>query len=148
MALFENEREVFVQFITHSSQDLKGFKHISDQHDFRVRVVEDMLREKKIELDFLDAVVGRGGLVRPIPGGTYRVTSKMVKNLQAAEWGEHASNLGGIIAFALGEEIGIPSYIVDPVVGDEMIPIARISGVPDFERRSIFHALNQKAVAR
>jgi butyrate kinase len=148
VAIYENEREIFLQSISHSSQELSRFRHISDQHDFRLQVIQEMLQKKQISLKILDAVVGRGGLVRPIEGGTYRVTPGMVKDLESAEWGEHASNLGGIIAFAIGEEIGVPAYIVDPVVVDEMDPIARISGLPDFERRSIFHALNQKAVAR
>jgi len=148
VAIYENEQEVFLQSITHSSLELERFKHISDQHDFRKQVIETMLRDKEISLKEFDAVVGRGGLVRPIPGGTYQVTNKMVEDLESAEWGEHASNLGGIIAFDIGVECGIPSYIVDPVVVDEMEPVARISGLPDLNRRSIFHALNQKAVAR
>ena len=148
IALYENEKELFNTSIFHSADELSRFKKISDQKEFRLQLVEKVLEKNNISLDTIDGIVGRGGLVRPIPGGTYLVNEKMIKDLQKAEWGEHASNLGGIIAFGLGKKIGVPAYIVDPVVVDEMEPLARISGFPEIERRSIFHALNQKAVAR
>ncbi len=148
IALYKNEKELFSTSIFHSTDELNQFKRISDQKEFRLQLVEKTLEENNISLNTIDGVVGRGGLVRPIPGGTYLVNEKMIKDLQKAEWGEHASNLGGIIAFGLGKQIGVPAYIVDPVVVDEMEPVARISGLPELERRSIFHALNQKSVAR
>ena len=148
IALFEGEQEVFMTSITHSEKDLKPFHAISEQHEFRTHIIEEQLLQNSIGMESLDAVVGRGGLVKPIPSGTYRVNRKMLDDLLKAEWGEHASNLGGIIAFDIAKKQGIPAFIVDPVVVDEMEPLARISGIPDMERRSIFHALNQKAVAR
>jgi butyrate kinase len=148
VALFKNHEEIFKSSISHSEKELSRFRHISDQHQFRVEVIEQMLEENAIDLTNLHATVGRGGLVRPIPSGTYQVNKKMLCDLEKAEWGEHASNLGGIIAYNIAEERGIPAYIVDPVVVDELDDVARISGMPDLERRSIFHALNQKAVAR
>ena len=96
----------------------------------------------------LSDVVGRGGLLKPIPGGTYTVTDELVKDLVEAKRGEHASNLGGILAKDFADELGIPAYIVDPVVVDELQDVARLSGHPELPRTSIFHALNQKAVAK
>ena len=93
-------------------------------------------------------IVGRGGLLKPIPGGTYAVSDALLQDLITPPQGEHASNLGGILAREIGDALGVPSYIVDPVVVDELAPVARISGVPEIERVSIFHALNQKAMAR
>lgn len=93
-------------------------------------------------------IVGRGGLLKPIPSGTYAVTDELLHDLEIGVQGQHASNLGGILAREIGDSIGVPSYIVDPVVVDELEPVARYSGVPELPRISIFHALNQKAVAR
>jgi len=148
VALFENIKELFMSSIMHSEKELQPFSKIADQHEFRVNVIEKSLGENSMDIQTLDCVVGRGGLLHPIPSGTYEVNEKMLQDLGKAEWGEHASNLGGIIAYDIGQEVGIPAFIVDPVVVDEMRPEARISGIPDIERRSIFHALNQKAVAR
>ena len=108
----------------------------------------DTLNSQGINLTKLSAVVGRGGLLKPIEGGTYEVTDNMIKDLKVGVLGEHASNLGGILAYEIASKLNIPSYIVDPVVVDEMHEIARISGMPKLKRISIFHALNQKAVAR
>ncbi|NLV75504.1 MAG: butyrate kinase, partial [Tissierellia bacterium] len=96
----------------------------------------------------LGAVVGRGGLLKPIEGGTYEVNQKMLEDLKVGLQGEHASNLGGIIAHEIAREVGVKAYIVDPVVVDELLDVARISGLKEIEIRSIVHALNQKAVAR
>ena len=107
-----------------------------------------VLKENNIDVNSLDAIVGRGGMLRPIPGGTYEVTDKLLEDLKVGVSGQHASNLGGILAHEIAKEVGIKSFIVDPVVVDELQDIARISGMPELPRRSIFHALNQKAVAK
>ena len=148
VALFENKREVFMTSITHSEKDVQQFNTVFDQHEFRVRVIEEALDHNAIELKSIDGVVGRGGLLHPIPSGTYDVNKKMLDTLKKAAFGEHASNLGAIIAHDIGKEVNVPAFIVDPVVVDEMEPVARISGMPEIERQSIFHALNQKAIAR
>ena len=148
VALFEDEKELFRSSISHSEKELNSFRKITDQHEFRVKIIEDALEKNSIDLNTVDAVVGRGGLLHPIPSGTYQVNNRMLEDLIKGDLGEHASNLGGIIAYDIGQEFGIPAYIVDPVVVDEMEPVARISGIPILERRSIFHAVNQKAVAR
>jgi len=148
VALFSNEELLFEKKIEHSSEELSIFHKIIDQYQFREDIILDFLKEKGINLSTLDAVVGRGGLLKPIPSGTYRVNEKMLKDLRKGVSGEHASNLGGILAYGIAEKLSIPSYIVDPVVVDEMKPIARITGMPEISRISILHALNQKAIAR
>ena len=124
------------------------YEKIADQFEFRKSLIEEALKAANIKLEDLDAIVGRGGLLRPIQGGTYKVSEVMVEDLKVGILGQHASNLGGIIAKEMADEVSIPSFIVDPVVVDEMEDVARISGVPEIPRVSIFHALNQKAIGR
>ncbi len=148
IAVFEDEEELFSVNLFHPAEEIAKYKRIIDQYEFRKEVILSTLKERGIELNSLSAVVGRGGLLRPIEGGTYLVNEKMLKDLREGVQGEHASNLGGIIANAIASPLGIPAFIVDPVVVDEMDPIAKYSGLPEITRRSIFHALNQKCVAR
>ncbi len=149
IALFEGHKQVFVTTLRHSSEELSIFEKITDQFEFRKETILNALRENKIELNSIEAVVGRGGLVKPIKSGVYEVNEAMLRDLEIGVGGEHASNLGGLIAHNLAGEIpGCKAFIADPVVVDELEPIARITGHPLFERRSIFHALNQKAIAK
>lgn len=148
ISIYENETELLVKVLRHSNEELAPFTGISDQLEFRKALVVDAVKESGIALSELDAVVGRGGLLKPISGGTYAVNDTMLEDLKVGVLGEHASNLGGLIANIIATEINVPAFIVDPVVVDEMSDIARISGVPELDRKSIFHALNQKAVAR
>lgn len=148
IAIYDNEKEVFETTLRHPSEEINKFEHIFDQYDFRKKVILDTLNEQGINLTKLSAVVGRGGLLKPIQGGTYKVTEDMIADLKVGVLGEHASNLGGILAYEIANQLNIASFIVDPVVVDEMHAVARISGMPEIERKSIFHALNQKAVAR
>lgn len=148
IAVYKNEEQVMEKVLRHSIEELSAFEKISDQYEFRKKIIEEAVTEAGIRVTDLDAVVGRGGLLRPIPGGTYEVNEAMVEDLKVGVSGQHAANLGGIIAKQLAEEAGCPSFIVDPGVVDEMEDLARISGVPEMPRRSIFHALNQKAIAR
>lgn len=148
VVLFSNEQLLFEKKIEHSSKELSSFNKIIDQYHFRQDIILSFLKEKGINLSTLNAVVGRGGLLKPIASGTYRINEKMLEDLRRGVMGEHASNLGGLLAYGITENLSIPSYIVDPVVIDEMKPVARISGMPEIPRISILHALNQKAVAR
>jgi butyrate kinase len=148
IALFHNEKETFQETIRHSPEELKPYPKIIDQYIFRKETILKILDKKEINIRKLNAVVGRGGLLKPISGGTYIVNEKMVNDLKQGLYGEHASNLGGLLAFEISRNLDIPAFIVDPVVVDEMEPIAKISGTPEIERKSIFHALNQKAMAR
>lgn len=148
IAVFENEDLVFEKTLRHSSEEIGKYEKISDQFEFRKNVIEDVLIDGGVKVTELHAVVGRGGLLKPIEGGTYVVNEPMIEDLKIGVLGEHASNLGGIIAKEIGDKVNIPSYIVDPVVVDEMNEVARVSGIPEIDRKSIFHALNQKATAR
>ncbi|MDD3656661.1 MAG: butyrate kinase [Atribacterota bacterium] len=148
LSLFKNEKMLFTESIAHSSDLLKSINCIIEQYEFREKVIYEFLEKKEINLNDIDATVGRGGLLRPLPSGTYRINKKMINHLRKGLFGEHASNLGAILAYQITKNKTIPAYIVDPVVVDEMGDIARISGIPLLPRKSIFHALNQKAVAR
>lgn len=148
IAVFDNDKSVFETTLNHPADEIGKYESIIDQYDFRMKVILDTLNEQGFNLQNLSAVVGRGGLLKPIEGGTYAVNDMMLEDLKVGLMGEHASNLGGIIAHEIASKLNIPSFIVDPVVVDEMQDVARISGMPDIKRVSIFHALNQKAVAR
>jgi len=148
IGVFDNERAIFEKTIRHDTEELKQYKSIIDQYEFRKQTILAALDEEGINISKLSAVCGRGGLLRPIEGGTYRVNEQMLKDLRKGYSGQHASNLGGILAHEIAAALNIPAFIVDPVVVDELDPIARISGFSLIERKSIFHALNQKAVAR
>ncbi|UOQ42578.1 butyrate kinase [Halobacillus salinarum] len=148
IGVFDNEEEVFEKTIRHKPEELTPYKRVIDQFDFRKQVILDELDQEGINIGKLSAVCGRGGLLRPIEGGTYEVNEAMLQDLKDGYNGEHASNLGGIIAHEIAKGLNIGAYIVDPVVVDELEDIARVSGVPEIPRKSIFHALNQKAVAR
>ena len=148
IGVFEDETLLFEETLRHSTEEIGRYAAIVDQKDFRKKIITDLLEEKNFDLKTLDVVVGRGGMLKPIPGGTYAVTEELLEDLKKGVQGQHASNLGGILAKEIADSIGVPSYIVDPVVVDELMPIARYSGVPELPRVSIFHALNQKAVAK
>jgi len=150
LALFNDEEMVFEENIKHNPGELKPFKKNVDQYSFRKDIILGVLEKRKIRLDEIHAVVGRGGLMRPVPGGTYEINKKMLEDLEDESiWQrEHASNLGCLIAHKIGKKFSIPAFTVDPVTTDEMEPLARISGFPEIERRSLFHALNVRAVAR
>ncbi len=148
IGVFEDETLLFEETLRHSTEEIAQFANIVDQKDFRKKIITDLLESKNFDIKSLNVVVGRGGMLKPIPGGTYAVSEELLADLKAGVQGQHASNLGGILAKEIGDSIGVPSYIVDPVVVDELMPIARYSGVPELPRVSIFHALNQKAVAK
>ncbi|MCI7443481.1 MAG: butyrate kinase [Clostridium sp.] len=148
IGVFEDEKELFEETLRHTNEELKQYDTIFDQFQFRKDVILNVLKEKNFDIKTLSAVVGRGGMLKPIEGGTYAVNDAMLEDLKVGVQGPHASNLGGILAKSIGDEVGVPSYIVDPVVTDELADVARMSGTPDIPRVSKFHALNQKAVAK
>lgn len=148
IGVFEDETLLFEETLRHSTEEIAQYASIVEQKDFRKEVILAILKEKNFDMKSLSVVVGRGGMLKPIPGGTYAVTDALLEDLRVGVSGQHASNLGGILAREIGDELGVPSYIVDPVVVDELMPVSRVSGVPELPRKSIFHALNQKAVAK
>lgn len=148
IGVFEDETLLFEKTLRHSTEEIAQYATIADQKDFRKEIITNCLAENDCDIKSLNMVVGRGGMLKPIPGGTYEVTDELLADLKVGVQGQHASNLGGMLAREIGDEIGVPSYIVDPVVVDELCPVARYSGVPELPRTSVFHALNQKAVAK
>jgi len=150
IAVFNGTVIDYVKTLRHSVDELCIYPSIIDQYDFRKKVILDCLSENSESITDIDAFVGRGGLLKPIPGGVYRVNQAMIEDLKRGVLGEHASNLGGILAYEISKSVGkeSESFIVDPVVVDELDDISRYSGRPEMPRISIFHALNQKAVAR
>mgnify|MGYP000096964483 CR=1 FL=1 len=147
VALYKGKEKVFNEKIDHPSDELSKYEHIIDQYDYRLNLIVEWLNKIGVSTDSLRAAVGRGGMLRPIPAGTYLVTDVMVKDLKDCVGGEHASNLGGMLAKGIADSQGIKSFIVDPVAVDEMNDIARISGMPEIKRKSQLHALNIKAVS-
>lgn len=149
IAVYRNTEKVFIKNIKHDTADLDKFESITDQYNFRKEIIVSELKHAQIDLENISIVMGRGGLVKPIPSGVYAINDALVEDLKRGVQGQHASNLGGLIAKDIADSLrAAEAYIVDPVVVDELDDIARISGHPEFKRRSIFHALNQKAIAR
>ncbi len=146
VAVYEDEKSVWMTGAHHPVDELSAFHHVTEQFAYRRDFILKRLEEAGIPLRF-DAVIGRGGLLKPLRGGVYAVNDKMKQDLRDTNL-EHASNLGAIIADEIARKCNCPAYIADPVVVDELRPEARLTGVPGIERKSIFHALNQKAVAR
>lgn len=148
IAVFDDNEIVFQETIRHSREELLKYERIFDQYEYRENVILRTLAKNNIDINSLTGIVGRGGLLKPIEGGTYEVGEKMLKDLRAEVQGEHACNLGGVIAYDIAQRLGLKAFIVDPGVVDELADVARISGLKEIERKSIFHALNQKAVAK
>ena len=148
IAVFEDENHVFKKNIKHSAEEIAKYDRISDQKPFRTEVILNELKDAGIDIKEMTCLVGRGGLMHPLTSGVYEVNESMIRDLTSGIYGEHASNLGGLIANDIAKEIGVKAYIADPVVVDEMDEVARYSGHPLFPRISIFHALNQKIIAR
>ena len=148
IALYENDKEIWSETQRYDTDVISKFENVGSQEEFRFNEISKILEEKGVSPREFDAVVGRGGLLRPINGGTYEINRKMTEDLLSAQYGEHASNLGAPLAARFASAGGAKAFIVDPVVVDEFADEARLSGLPEISRRSIFHALNQKAVAR
>ncbi len=149
IGVFRNEKSRFLKSIVHSAEDMKAFQKISEQYEYRKNIILDELRKAEVKLNEITAVIGRGGLVKPIESGVYEITERLKEDLKQGLLGEHASNLGGLIADEIAKTLpAARAFIADPIVVDELQPIARVSGHPKFERISIFHALNHKAVAK
>ncbi|PTN04620.1 butyrate kinase [Mangrovibacterium marinum] len=148
-AVYENERCVLNKTLRHSVEELSVYADIIEQFGYRKGMIIDALVEAGIEIDRIRHIIGRGGLTYPLESGVYQVDQQMLEHARQGIYGKHASNLGPIIADYIASQIpGARAYIADPVVTDELDPLARITGHPKFEKRSIFHALNQKATAR
>lgn len=148
IALYEDETELFSVSISHSAEELSKFERIMDQKYYRAGLIKEELKRRGSEISSLSAVVGRGGLLKPLESGTYEVNEAMIKDLERAERGEHASNLGAVIAKEIADLAGVKAYIVDPVSVDELPRIAKITGMAEIEKPVLSHALNTKAVVK
>ena len=148
IGLFEDTTLLNQEVIRHDKKDLEVFSNILDQLEFRSRSIGAFLRDNNIQTGEIDHFIGRGGLLRPLASGLYMVNREMIEDLRSAKYGEHSSNLGALIAQRLASKYGKKAYILDPVCVDELDPLARISGHPNIPKTSVFHALNQKSVAR
>ena len=148
ISFFRDEQEHHAAVLSHGTEELAAFGSIAEQAPFRRSAIDRFLSDHAIEVGTLSAVIARGGLLKPLEGGVYTVNDAMAADLHSGAYGLHASNLGGLIARAIATEAGCPAYIADPVVVDELDDVARLSGVPELPRKSIFHALNQKSAAR
>ncbi|MDR3329436.1 MAG: butyrate kinase [Prevotellaceae bacterium] len=149
LAVFEQGESIFQATLRHSAAELQPFASVAEQFAFRKEAILSELRKAGISVRDVAVVVGRGGLVKPVESGVYEVNEAMKADMSSAKYGEHACNLGALIADNLARALpSAKAYIADPVVVDEMQDVARVAGAPMFARRSIFHALNQKAIAR
>jgi butyrate kinase len=148
VAVFDNETHVAAEEIKHTPEELAPFDRVWDQYLLRKDRIASFLERNSIPMASLSATVGRGGLLKPIPGGTYRVGAAMLEDLRRGVQGEHASNLGGILAYGIARGAGIDAFVVDPVSTDEMDAIAKISGLPELQRTPLAHALNMRAMGR
>ncbi|MFI3285300.1 MAG: butyrate kinase [Rikenellaceae bacterium] len=146
-ALYQDEQPLFELVIDHTAEELSCYETVVDQFEWRQDLVIYHLNQEGFDIAKLSAVIGRGGLIKPIEGGVYEINDSLWHDTKHAKL-EHACNLGALIARAIADQVGVPSFIADPVVLDEMEPLARISGIPAIPRRSIFHALNTRATSR
>lgn len=147
IAVYEDEKPLFVESIQHSDSDLAGFKRVQDQFEFRKNAVMNFLKANNVATSELSAIVGRGGLLPPVKSGAYRVNETMVDVLMNRPVLEHASNLAALIAYEMSKELNINAYIYDSIAVDELIDIARHTGLPEVDRVSLTHALNMRAAA-
>ena len=148
IAIFEGENIKLLQSLRHSQEEIKELKNMEENAEFRKAHIMEFLKQNDVDLKSFDAIVGRGGLLRPIHGGTYEVNEAMLEDLESCKYGSHVCNLGGIIAHEIASEIGVKAYVVDPPIVDELCELARYSGHPEFKRRTTWHALNQKAIGK
>ncbi len=148
IAVFDGTVEIFCETISHTQEDLQNFSHLLDQFNFRESMIMDSLKKQNIDIERINCVVARGGLMKPISGGVYPINQAMINDMKNAINGEHASNLGVLLAKSIAESIGVNAYTVDPVSVDEFCDEARITGIKDIAKASWLHALNQKAVCR
>lgn len=147
IAVFEDEKALFIESISHDSESLSKYDNIVDQYEFRRDLIIETLIKKEISLNDISGIVARGGLLPPVEAGAYKVNDDMVWQLRFAPQNEHASNLGAIIAHSISVEYGIPAFVYDGVTVDEMLPIVKITGLPEMRRKGLGHNLNMRAAA-
>jgi len=148
VSVSKSEELLFTESVNHPAETLKQYSTIIDQYDLRKETILGILTGKGMSLDDIDGIASRGGNMKPVPGGIYEICLEMIADMKSGKFGQHPNMCGGIVAYNLGKERGIPALTVDPPTVDEMSPLAHYSGIPQITRQSSFHALNQKATAR
>jgi butyrate kinase len=148
IAVYRGRKSLVCETIAHPKKQLSRFNDTAEEYQFRRDAVFEFLAEREVALDRCAAVIGRGGLTKPVAGGVYRVGPRMLRDLGGNRWGKHPSNFGAPLAAELAQAAGVPAFVADPPIVDELSPLARYAGHPLFERRSLFHALSQRAAAR
>lgn len=148
ISVYEDDNPIIVENLGHALDEINMYSTIYDQFEFMKDIILNLLEKKNFNINDIDAVVSKGGLLKPIEGGTYTINKEMIEDLKNGVQGHHILNIGGIIAYEIAKSINKPAFIVDPVVVDELDEIAKVSGIPEITRRSMFNALNQKAMAR
>ncbi|MEN6388205.1 MAG: butyrate kinase [Candidatus Cryosericum sp.] len=144
LGLFDDDKAIYKESIVHDVEELSRFSTCFEQKDFRTQKVLDFLKKNNVDLKTIDAVIGRGGITKPVKAGVYVVNERMLNDLKNSSV-DHPSNLGGWIAVYIAGQIGVPAYIADPVCVDEFEDVARISGLKQIERPTLSHALNTRA---
>ncbi len=148
VAVYESEKVLLAESVSHPPEELKQFQTFIDQYDLRKNAILEVVAKHGMTLDQFDAIASRGAQMKPVPGGIYEITPPMLEDMKSGKFGMHACVCGGMVAYNFGKELNIPALTVDPPVVDELSPYARYSGIPQIKRDSAFHALNQKATAR
>ncbi len=148
VSVYEDEDNIIAVSIKHSADEISKFKSVWDQYEYRKEAILKVLRDNNLDINEFHIIACRGGNVKPIEGGIYELTPKMLEDMKSGKYGVHATNVGNLIAYDLGQELGISVITLDPPVTDEFCDYARLSGIPHLTRQSSFHALNQKATAR
>ncbi len=147
-ALFNGEQKIAEEVIRYDLEQLARFENVADQFEYRMKMIDTWIESLKLEKDSLKAIVGRGAPLKPLEGGSYKINDSMIEDIKSMRFSNHASNLGAIIARHLAEKFNVPSLISDPITVDNFTDIARVSGVPEIERKCRVHALNIKEVCR
>jgi len=148
IAVYRNSEPMFLKTIKHAEEDLAIFKTIPDQTTYRTQAVIKELERNDFDLQKIQIIMARSGLVKPLKSGVYEINERMIHDLKIGVMGMHETNLGGLIAYQIAQQIGVKAYMADPVVVDELSDMARVTGHPLFVRKSIFHALSHKFFAR
>ncbi|MBQ6582509.1 MAG: butyrate kinase [Mogibacterium sp.] len=148
LAVFEDDQKVFITNVAHSNEKLESLGHVQEQLEYRYEMICDILKENGIDVATMDCIVGRGGALRPMPGGIFYINDAMLADCISGKYSEHPSNLGCQIAKRFADKYGLPCFVVDPPLMDEFLPEARVSGFKPLQRISAFHALNERIVAR
>lgn len=147
-AIYEDEKEVVRETISHPMDELRQFKNIDEQVPYRKKALEDFLARQGRTYEEFDCIINRGANCRPVPSGIYEITRQILDDIATERWGRHPARIGVSLSYQIGQEYGIPAIFADPPISDEFISLARYAGIKELERISSLHVLNHKAIAK